>query len=212
MKISTKLPLLPVVGTTLLALTSCEGILGDIYNDPDTAPISPYGFVVPATRTQPGTIYIDATSYAHWVYIDFRSMSAETIDVSEPAPTAWDIAVHRYDVKTNGATATVADGFDFASASGTPVADVHTTETIITDMSGMMSGHLSYIESDHNPCLSSWLDVDTSVMPPVYTLSGDVYMVNLPDGRRVALRLDDFMDDSGTKGFLTISYLPAEND
>lgn len=86
------------------------------------------------------------------------------------------------------------------------VADVWTTNVIVTDMSTMMDGYLSYTESFYNPELSKWLDVDKSTMPPIYTLSGKRYFVNLGDGREVALRLINFMNESGVKGFLTIEY------
>lgn len=77
-------------------------------------------------------------------------------------------------------------------------------------MSTMMDGYLSYAESSYNRELSRWLDVDKSTMPPIYTMSGKVYLVNLRDGRRVALRLDNYMDGSGIKGYLTIRYMIAD--
>ena len=42
-------------------------------------------------------------------------------------------------------------------------------------MSGMMDGNIIYTESYRNTVLSSWLDVNTATMPPVYTMSNQVF-------------------------------------
>lgn len=201
-----------LAGVAVMSLSSCDGIFSDIYDNPQHTDVPEYGFIAPATQTVPGTIYIDATSYTHWVYIDFSTMTAETLPVEAPAPATWDIAVHRYDAKTDGATvsATASGDFTTLTPAGTPVADEWTTQTIVTDMSTMMDGYLSYTESSYNRELSRWLDVDKSTMPPIYTMSGKVYLVNLRDGRRIALRLDNYMDGSGIKGYLTIRYMIAD--
>lgn len=201
-----------LAGVAVMSLSSCDGIFSDIYDNPQQTDVPEYGFIAPATQTVPGTIYIDATSYTDWVYIDFSTMTAETLPVEAPAPATWDIAVHRYDAKTDGATvsATASGDFTTLTPAGTPVADEWTTQTIVTDMSTMMDGYLSYAESSYNRELSRWLDVDKSTMPPIYTMSSKVYLVNLRDGRRVALRLDNYMDGSGIKGYLTIRYMIAD--
>ena len=87
------------------------------------------------------------------------------------------------------------------------IADEWTTNKITIDMSQMMEGIIKYAEDFYNPCLSKWLNVDTSSMPPVYTLSEKVYILKLQDGTFAALKLSDFMNTSGIKGFMTIDYL-----
>jgi hypothetical protein len=138
-------------------------------------------------------------------------MKVETRDVNEEAPASWDIALHRYDAKTNGGAAveTTYSDFQALAADGLTgyVADTWTTEQIAIDMSTMMDGYLTYTESDYNEELSKWLDVDTSNMPPTYTLSNKIYVVQLEDGTRAALKLDNYMDAAGIKGVLTIRYI-----
>ena len=78
-------------------------------------------------------------------------------------------------------------------------------------MSGMMDGNIVYMESYYNEELSKWLNVDKSNMPPTYTLSNKVYMVKLKDGTYAAVRLTNYMNASGVKGFMTIDYIyPCE--
>lgn len=182
-----------------MLLSACNGLFSSVYDTPDAATGSSYGFVNAATATTPGKIYVDATDYERWTYINFADMSIDTLSINDPEPKRWDIALHRYDAKTNGGSVRVEGSDEY-------VADEWTTDVIITDMSTMMDGYLTYAESFYNPVLSSWLDVDKSTMPPVYTLSGKRYFVSLADGREIVLRLVNFMDENAVKGFLTIEY------
>lgn len=197
-----------------LLLSSCNGILSGIYDDPVTETADDYGFVSFNKSDNSGTIYIDATSYSDWVYLDFHNMTVVTLGTDEEEPDSWDIAVHRYDTKTNGATVleTTSTGLDVFLTSGAMPdgdyqADVWTEDTIAIDMSGMMEGNIVYTSSYYNEELSKWLDVDTSNMPPTYTMSHKVYAVCLADGTNLALKLSNYMNSSGTKGHLTIEFV-----
>ena len=186
-------------------LCACNGILNGIYDEPETGNNS--GF------ENEGEILIDATSYTKWVYIDFSEQTTVTLDYDADAPQNWDIAVHRYDVKTNGAKVVETDCSDFDQALDATideaelVGDIWTTTQIVIDMSTMMDGYLGYTDSWYNSELSKWLDVDTSTMPPVYTTTGKVYIVYLTDGTRVGVKLLNYMDEMQIKGFMTIQYL-----
>ncbi|EJX08260.1 lipoprotein [gut metagenome] len=186
-------------GLCLVAL--CAVACSD--NDPVTAPST--------SATQ--RLVVDATDYTQWHYIDLESQQVTTLPVGEPAPDEWDLAVHRYDVKTHGGAAVETAVSDFASLpepSSFPtsafVADEWTTDRLIVDMSQMMNGVVEYASDDYNPCLSNWLKLDTSSMPPAYTLSGKVYLLRLKDQTFAACRLVNFMNDQGVKGHLTIDY------
>lgn len=186
-------------------LSACNGILEGIYDEPDNE--NNTGF------ENEGEIFIDATSYTQWVYIDFSEQSTVTLGYDEDAPQNWDIAVHRYDVKTNGAKVVETNYSDFDEAitatidEAELVSDIWTTNQIVIDMSTMMDGYLGYTESSYNPELSKWLNVDTSTMPPIYTPSGKVYIVYLPDGTRAGVKLLNFMNDMQVKGYMTIQYM-----
>ena len=188
-------------------LSACNGILDGIYDEPDNVNNTGTGF------ENEGEIFIDATSYTQWVYIDFSEQSTVTLGYDEDAPQNWDIAVHRYDVKTNGAKVVETNYSDFEQAitatidEADLVSDIWTTNQIVIDMSTMMDGYLGYTESYYNPELSKWLNVDTSTMPPIYTPSGKVYIVYLPDGTRAGVKLLNFMNDMQVKGYMTIQYM-----
>ena len=200
--------------TAVLSLSSCHGIFGGIYDEPIEETSDGFGFIKINEATRTGTIYIDASDYTKWNYISLKDKKVVTALYDEQQPENWDFAVHRYDAKTNGASVFETEYYDLTDISSVSkfsgaefVADVWTTNKITIDMSQMMEGIIKYAEDFYNPCLSKWLNVDTSSMPPVYTLSEKVYILKLQDGTYAALKLSDFMNTSGIKGFMTIDYL-----
>ena len=215
-------PAAGVWSAVLCGLLSCNGIFGNIYDTaevPDEA--SAYGFIRPCEGNSAGRIYIDARSYTQWVYLDFDAERAVAVEIDDTSgvPAMWDIAIHRYDARTNEGQATETSYGDFAAwtKAGCPVADggvsdIWSTERIMTDLSGMLDSVIVYAPSFYNPCLSHWLDVDLRIMPPIYTPSNRVYTLRFDNGKRMALRLVNYMNDVGTKGYMTIDYIyPVQN-
>jgi len=196
----------------ILMFSSCNGIFSGIYDKPVEA-ADPFGFVE-ANADGTGTIFIDAREYKHWVYINLKGKKTETHDMTEglPEPEHWDFAVHRYDVKTNDAKAAVTNYTELSQVlnQGIPESAVFVADTasqVAVDMSGMMEGNIVYQSSPINKVLSKWINVDTSTMPPIYTMSRRVYLLRLADGTQAALLFSDFIDDAGVKGFITIKYV-----
>lgn len=198
----------------MLSLPACNGIFEDIYDKPLPEENNEYGFIIADDHTRTGRIYIDATDYTQWHYIDLHNKEVTTTRVNEDAPFDWDFAIHRYDAKTNGGEVAECAASDFGSLPDISsindvefVGDEWTTDRITVDMSHMIDGVILYAEDYYNSCLSQWLNVNTSTMPPIYTLSGKVYLLRLADGSYAALRLYNFMSDAAIKGFMTIDYL-----
>lgn len=206
-----------MLGMMILSFSACDGILEGIYDTPVVEENKEYGFVTTDPATNSGTIYIDATDYKRWTFINFHTQKIDSVNVTDPEyrePAEWDIAVHRYDAKTNGGAVLETGSTGFGTLQnagkmpgGTYVEDIWTTEKISVDMSGMMDGIIIYTESYYNEELSKWLKVDTSSMPPTYTPSNKVYMVKLKDGTYAAVRLSGYMNGNGVKGFMTIDYI-----
>lgn len=206
-----------MLGMALLSFSACDGILEGIYDEPVVEEAKDFGFIKTDPSTHSGTVYIDATDYKRWTFINFHTLEIDSIDITDPGqaePKEWDIAVHRYDTKTNQGAVLETGSTGFSALQdagkmpeGTYVEDIWTTDKIAIDMSGMMDGNIVYTESYYNAELSKWLNVDTSNMPPNYTPSNKVYMVKLKDGTYAAVRLTDYMNTSGVKGFMTIDYI-----
>ena len=200
-----------LLGTvSLMGLFSACDMLEDVYDDPTVV-------------KQEGQYYVDATDYAQWVYINLHTptptVTTSTIsldDLSETgAPETWDIAHHRYDVKTNGAAVmmTPYHSIKELEAAGLPtegewVEDEESDECITVDMSHMMEGYLVYAPGHKNPEVGKWVEVDTSSMPPNYAMHDNVMLIRLTDGTYAAIQLANFMstDSYQVKGWMTVNY------
>lgn len=193
-----------------LSLSACDGMFAGIYDEPIEAEME----IKEGSFSQ-----INATEYTNWIYIDLSAQKATTVEIGEghdsEVPAEWDIAIHRYDIKTNGGAAfrTTYSSIDELKASGQLpdetnfVGDEWTTEQIAIDMSGMMAGIIVYSEDYRNPVLSGWLDVDTSSMPPIYTMSNQVYLIRLKDNTYTAIRFTNYTNARGIKGYIDFDYL-----
>ena len=206
-----------MLGAIVVLLSACDGLFEDVYdNNKSTS----------STEVKSGEFTVDATSYTQWHYVSIGtdSVSFYTAEIASDGtetgiPDKWDIALHRYDVKTNGCTAAETNFTSIsdlqAALSEDPQllasldfkADSLTQKKIIIDMSGMMQGIIGYQESMYNARLSQWLNVDTSVMPPIYTMSHKVYVLSVPDGRYYALYLVNYMNEKSVKGHMTVQYV-----
>lgn len=206
------------IGAAIGLLSSCDGILGSRYDAPEED--VEFGFIRFDSETSSGTIYIDASSYTKWTYLNLDTRTIDTTYINKNGsedgnvPSAWHIAVHRYDVKTNGGSVLQTEYSDPALLVSSGIMpegefkeDILTTDKIAIDMSGMMDGNIIYAPSSYNEELSRWLNVDTSQMPPIYSMSGKVYLLRVSDGRHAAIILRDYMNDAKVKGFMTIDYV-----
>lgn len=228
----------------LLLLTSCHGIMDDIY---DTSAAD--------GETGEEQLYIDASDWSLWHYIDLHTLSVSSFPIptgkdepsspaeeqpgiytywydvfgagiskkeyrsfvatdSQPEPPAWDIAIHRNNVRTNGAavhetTFTSMNDLPDSSASFAD-ADFHTDQWNETDVwtiqDKMLQGLIGNQGIRINPILSSWLSVKLPPIPPAFTLNNHVFILRFEDGTHAALQLVNYQSTKGVKCCLTINY------
>lgn len=197
------------------ALSSCNGIMGGLYDEPQNEETPTYGFLKKSDGTHAGRIYVDATKYDRWVYIDFHTGKVDSCLVADSLhrPANWDIALHRYDVKTHGGSVLktqYSELFDLTSTGTMPAGnfanDVWSTHKVMIDVSHMMQGHVVFESTWYNAALD-WVTVDTSTMPPTFSTSGKVYIIRMADGTCAAVRLVSYMNVMGTKGHMTFDYI-----
>ncbi len=193
-----------------LSLSACNGLFNGIYD----------GSAELNTEIKPGSFsQVNTTDYAEWVYINLKTLQAKAVKIGEEyeseIPAEWHIAIHRYDIKTNegaGYETSYTTFEELKAAGALPgenafVKDEWTTGKIAVDMSGMMDGKIVYADSYRNSVLSRWLDVDLSTMPPIYKLSGKVYLLMLKDKSVAALRFTNYMNGKGAKGYIDFKYI-----
>lgn len=141
----------------------------------------------------------------------FTQLSIIPTDAQEE-PEIWDLAIHHFDVRTNGGSVIETD---YVSIDQLPAnsgqydtakwtTDIFSTTHVITDLSDMLAFHIGYQNIKVNTLLSQWATMDFSTPPPVYGSSGKVYIVKLSNGKLAAMQLTSYMSPAGSKGYLTI--------
>lgn len=151
-------------------------------------------------RIQPGAMPIPlAATYKGEMETD-ANVDETTFD--------WDIAIHRYDVKTNQGSAQATTEKELSAVTVLPaggfVADVK-TDSLIYDMSGMTNNAVGYATAHINEILTQWVRRDG--MPPVFTLSGLVYLVKTKSGEYAKIKFTDYTDDENVNGHITFAYV-----
>lgn len=150
----------------------------------------------------------------HVVGTRYELLEERTVDAQEE-PQEWDLAIHHFDVRTNGGKAAVTDYDTVEDVPGTGERngaheawdfepDCWTRHQCIVDLSGMFDRNIWYQASMVNPVLTEWVRMDFSTPPPKYEASRKVYILRLADGTMAAMQLKAYMSEAGTKGFLTI--------
>lgn len=136
---------------------------------------------------------------------------------SMPDPPSWDIALHHYDVRTNGGAVleTPYSSIDQLLKEGnreqllaqTFTPDTWTEHFAYYDLTGIYNYYIGYTQTWCNLTLTRWMDMNVENHPPTYTLSQKVYLVRLADQSVAALHFKNYMSPTGAKGFVTIDYL-----
>lgn len=151
---------------------------------------------------------LNASAYDQWVYFSFEDGKATTQAYTEAAPEKWDVAFHRENVRTHGGVALKTEFTAFEQVVALPsegfVSDVK--DSIIVDMSQMMQGIIGYAEAELNPALNAWVTYDIDVMPPVYTVRDNVYIVRTRENKYAEIKFTSYKNDVDKTGYVSFDY------
>ncbi|MCM1042127.1 MAG: HmuY family protein [Bacteroides sp.] len=152
---------------------------------------------------------VDVSAYDKWVYLSFESGTPIVKGIDEEAPAQWDIALHRENIKTNQGSALKTAATSLNALTEVPsdefTADVMTDSTLVVDMSQMMEGIIGYAKSELNMVLNGWVSRGDA-MPPVYTVSDNIFVVKSKDGKYTKIKFTSYKNDMDKTGFATFSY------
>ncbi len=137
-----------------------------------------------------------------------------TPTAAQTAPEAWTFAVHRNNVRTNGAavfetTYTSLDELPETSDTfhdKTFTADEWSENEVWDSQARMLQSLVPSQGIEINKVLSSWLTMDVPPMPPAFTHNNHVFILRLKDGTYAALQLVNYVSPKGIKCYLTINY------
>lgn len=121
----------------------------------------------------------------------------------ENEPESWDIAFHKYDIRTNGGAAVKTDKYRLADVTEVPASGFESDVAgeVMVDMSQMMEGYVGYQSCMLNKVLGGWVDAKaTGTMPPyTYTLNSNVFVLKTKAGKYVKIRFYDMTNETGKK-------------
>lgn len=157
--------------------------------------------------------FIDVSSYTEWVYFSFSKGSVVTV-TDYQNDMSWDIAFHRGDVRLNGGASGIgkAEAVNTQSTNWDAVLAAPSTG-YVKDQKGEITiaftgTGIKVEEQPFSQVLTTWLTVDTSNPPPVYTLHNWIYVLKAADGNYVKLQIYDNKDEKDEKaGFISFKYL-----
>ena len=166
-----------ILGATM-SLSACNGMFEGIYDDPIESEME----IKESSFSQ-----INTTEYTNWVYIDLSERKATTVEIGEEhkseIPAEWDLAIHRYDIKTNEGAA------------------YQTTYTNIDELkaSGKLPAEENFIKDE-------WT-TNAGSETPIYTMSNQVYLIRLKDNTYAAIRFTNYTNARGIKGYIDFDFL-----
>lgn len=186
---------------------------------------------------------VNGTAYDSWTYINLKTGETKTHpdtsewiyggdgsirkeQPSEEIGIDWHIAVHRYELRTNGASVLNTGATDILSVTELPAGN-YTSDTVlpyedelekgsdetqyllITDMSGMMGGNIGYIHypSVNLPLCNGITRTATGSMPPtLYGTTEEVFALKWEDGTWATLQITGTYSSGGSSGYLSFNY------
>lgn len=168
------------------------------------------------TTTETKEVYINATSSTTWNYYSFSTdkivgTGAETTEDNAKwfARTDWDIAVNKYNVRTNSGAATTAGAtggaytcaasVEFNSLTALPAEAQFVADKAVTS-SGMAGSVTTTIRSEASVILFKTNEDGSMIMPPVY-LQAPVYIFRTAGGSEYfKVQFTQYLDDNKVSG------------
>jgi hypothetical protein len=164
----------------------------------------------PPVRVESGdagaiTVTFDARDYERWLYLDLES-AAQVTPATPSASAEWDLAVLRFNVKTNGGSS----GEGGVGVARLPGADWDTLTRAPLD---------GYISDDADPALVDmepepgyafdlWYDydMDTHTLNPADLL----FVVRTVEGNFFKVQMLDYYNSAGTGGYVKLRAAPID--
>lgn len=157
--------------------------------------------------------------YTYWFDVFGKGMDNNALrwfrtTGKQPEPKEWDLAFHRQNVRTNGATVletnyTSLDQLPENSSSFTGVdftPDTWSEKDVWADETKMLLSLIGCQGITINKPLSSMLQVNIPPMPPTYGINNHVFLIKLKNGNMAAIQLVNYMNSAGQSCHLTLNY------
>lgn len=124
----------------------------------------------------------------------------------------WDLAFHKYDIRTNGGSVVKTDKTNLDDITSANIPSSGFTEdkdgSVYADMRNMMSGFVGYQYCKLNDVLGEWVTkTATGTMPPyTYKLINNVFILKTGSGKFAKIQFYDTTNDKGEAVYPTFNY------
>lgn len=166
---------------------------------------------------------IDARDYETWVYFSFEKGGTVPAPEDFKNDRGWDMAFHRWDVRTNGGESGCGEGGAWMTpASGLEYEELYkllvqsvknmipdgTVKTYmkVPDMQAAGDGD-QRVEVPASTELARWMTVTMSTIPPSYDLAENVFFVRTASGKHAAVKFTNYMNEKAVKGYVNFEYI-----
>lgn len=168
---------------------------------------------------------IDTRAYDKWTYFSFEKGVIGTYKESEfdyKNNMEWDIAFHRWDVRTNGGESGKGQGGAFQTNYGGDL-NVDIWSTIPSEVDFTIDAQIkTYMDSPNmnvedgvdqrvdtpaNTLLAKWMTVSMSTIPPTYKILDKAFIVRTASGKNAAVLFTNYMNDKAEKGYVNFDYV-----
>lgn len=168
---------------------------------------------------------IKTSDYTTWTYFSFEkgvigTYTEDGFDYKNRLD--WDLAFHRWDVRTNGGLSGKGAGGAVKSAYGT--LDVNTWGSVLPSAADFVTDKLikTYMNAPHmsddatgdqrvevpaNTELGQWLTVTMTSIPPTYKMADNVFLVKAANGKLAAVKFTNYMNAKAEKGYAVFEYV-----
>ncbi len=172
-------------------------------------------------KKRPEIFQHNIKDHSKWYYYSFKTKQFVGTGDTDPAKgddakwaerTDWDIAFHRYDVRTNGGTSGKGQGgiLELKTTKYFSVKEVgnqpFTKDEIVKDGIYLGDPHKQKrIDSSISSIACEWIKFDHPKMAWVIT-KRNVFIVKTAEGKFVKIQFVNFLNDVNKSGYLTMRY------
>lgn len=168
---------------------------------------------------------IDTRSYTTWTYFSFEKGILGVYTEKEfdyKNSTEWDIAFHRWDVRTNCGESGLGKGGAYQTnyggllnvdiwstmpAKGDFIEDTHLKTYMAPPSMDPNAPAEQRLDVPANLVLSKWLEVQMTSIPPKYNMLDRAFVVRTASGKHAAVKFTNYMNDKAVKGYASFDYV-----
>jgi len=181
----------------------------------------------PATNSVKRSITIKTSDYTKWTYFSFEKGDTVAVPANFKNDKTWDLALHRWDVRTNSGESGIGQGGAYAVAYS--IKDVTEESTLASWSVPILSASFTkdsliktymnipnmYADSDAdqrvdvpaNTVLGSWMVVKMASIPPTYAMAENAFVVKTANGKYAVVQFTNYMNNKAEKGYVTFEYI-----